>query len=60
MARTAVSPWIGLPFLGLVSGVIYDALHLACGERSGCDRLFTYNLSHFRRLEAKGIAISAP
>ena len=46
--------------LGLVGGVIYDALHLACGERSGCDRLLTYNLNHFRRLEAKGVAISAP
>ncbi|MDA7645610.1 PIN domain-containing protein [bacterium] len=46
--------------LGLVSGVIYDALHLLCGEKQKCDRLYTYNLSHFHRLGSKGVIISAP
>lgn len=46
--------------LGLVSGVIYDALHLEGAEATGCKRLYTYNLQHFRRLEPQGIQISAP
>lgn len=46
--------------LGLVSGVIYDALHLACAESAGCKRLFTYNLADFQRLKPEGVVVSAP
>ncbi|MDA0841842.1 MAG: PIN domain-containing protein [Planctomycetota bacterium] len=44
----------------LVSGVIYDALHLSCAESTQCKRLYTYNLSDFERLEPLGILITAP
>ena len=46
--------------LGLVSGVIYDALHLSCAENQECERFYTYNLGDFRRLNAQGIQITAP
>jgi len=46
--------------LGLASGIIYDALHLAAAEHAGCERFFTYNLRHFRRLEPKGLVLGAP
>ena len=45
--------------IGLVSGVIYDALHLACAESSECKRLYTYNLVHFNRLGPQNVQISA-
>ena len=38
---------------GLASGVVYDALHLAVAERSGCGRLYTYNIRDFERLAPK-------
>ena len=46
--------------LGLTSGVIYDALHLTCAERIGCDQLFTYNQRDFQRLQPVGPKISPP
>lgn len=46
--------------LVLSSGAIYDALHLACAEDSGCRRLFTYNLGHFQRLEPEGLTVLTP
>ena len=46
--------------LGLVSGIIYDALHLAAAERAGCQRLFTYDLAHFRSLQPLSTRVSAP
>jgi hypothetical protein len=30
-----------------VGGQAYDALHLACGEKSGADQIFTFNTRHF-------------
>ena len=35
---------------GIVGGVVYDALLLACAEKSECDRIYTYNVADFRRL----------
>jgi predicted nucleic acid-binding protein len=46
--------------LGLISGIVYDALHLISAESSGCDRLYTYNLRHFHALCPIDISISAP
>ena len=37
---------------GLVSGAIYDALHLQAALRAGCRSLATYNLNHFQQLGA--------
>ncbi len=45
--------------LGLISGQIYDALHLTAAEKSGCQTLFTYNLAHFQSLNPT-LTISAP
>jgi predicted nucleic acid-binding protein len=46
--------------LGLHSGVIYDALHVRCAERSGCDRIITYNTADFARLAPPGIDVVTP
>ena len=46
--------------LGLVSGVVYDALHLVAAERARCQRIYTYNLTHFHRLQPVGITVTAP
>lgn len=46
--------------LGLLSGVVYDALHLIAAERANCHRLYTYNLVHFNRLKPHGITVTAP
>ena len=39
---------------GLVSGAIYDALHLQAALKAGCRSLATYNLNHFQQLGADG------
>ena len=46
--------------LGMVSGIVYDALHLMTAESVGCERLYTYNLRHFQALNPTEISISAP
>ena len=46
--------------LGLRSGVVYDALHLASAEAAGCERLYTFNLRDFKRLSPKGLRIVSP
>lgn len=46
--------------LGMRSGAIYDALHVRCAERSGCDRIITYNVSDFERLAPPGIEVTTP
>lgn len=46
--------------LGLSSGIVYDAIHLAAAERKRCDRLYTFNLGDFQRLGAAGLAIMSP
>jgi predicted nucleic acid-binding protein len=35
---------------GWTGGRIYDALHLHCAKKSGCDRIYTFNVRHFRQL----------
>ncbi len=45
---------------GLVSGQIYDALHVVAALKNKCSRIYTYNLRHFRRLAPHGIEITAP
>jgi predicted nucleic acid-binding protein len=36
--------------LGISGGAVYDALHAACARKAGVRRLFTFNVSHFRRV----------
>ena len=45
----------------LPGGKVYDALLLECAREAGCDRIYTFNVSDFRRL-APDLAerISAP
>jgi predicted nucleic acid-binding protein len=45
---------------GLRSGVVYDALHVRCAERSGCERIITYNIADFERLVPPGIEVVTP
>jgi predicted nucleic acid-binding protein len=35
---------------GVVGGKSYDALHLACAEKSGAYRIYTFNIREFREL----------
>ena len=46
--------------LGFRSGMIYDALHLVCAESEDCERIYTFNLKHFLRLEPKKIEVISP
>jgi len=46
--------------LGLVRGVVYDALHLVGAERNGCERLYTHNVSRFQRLNPVRVQIATP
>lgn len=46
--------------LGVRSGAIYDALHVRCAERAGCDRIITYNVTDFERLAPPGIEVTTP
>jgi len=34
----------------IVGGRVYDALHLACAEKCGADRIFTFNIRDFTQL----------
>ena len=36
--------------LGLLGGVIYDLYHLSVAEEQQVDRVYTFNVAHFRRL----------
>jgi len=45
---------------GRISGQIYDALHLIAAHKTGCDKLLTYNLAHFRPLAFDDMIISSP
>ena len=33
---------------GLVGGILYDALHVACAEKAKADRLYSWNASHLQ------------
>jgi predicted nucleic acid-binding protein len=35
---------------GVVGGRTYDLLHLICAEKSGADRILTFNVNHFAEL----------
>jgi predicted nucleic acid-binding protein len=35
---------------GLIGGEVFDALHIHCAQRSGCDRVYTLNVKEFRSL----------
>lgn len=37
--------------IGIVGGAVYDGLHAAAAEKSGVDRLYTFNRRDFQRLE---------
>lgn len=46
--------------LGLRSGVVYDALHLIAAEEERCDKLVTFNLKDFERLDSAAVTIVSP
>lgn len=35
---------------GWIGGRVYDALHVAAARKADCDRIYTFNLRHFREL----------
>ncbi len=45
---------------GFRSGMVYDALHVACAESGGCERIYTLNLKHFERLNPNGVEVLSP
>ena len=44
----------------LVSGAVYDALHLVGARSAGCATLYTLNLRHFRSLSPDDSIIASP
>lgn len=34
--------------LGNAGGSVYDALHVACARRVGAEKIYTWNVRHFR------------
>jgi predicted nucleic acid-binding protein len=40
---------------GLAGGRVYDALHLYCAQKSGCDRIYTFDVKDFRALAPEGL-----
>ena len=45
---------------GLSSGAVYDALHVVAAMKSGCERILTYNVRHFRQLAPEHITVVTP
>ncbi len=45
---------------GLMSGAVYDALHVVAAVKSRSERILTYNLRHFRRLTPDHITVATP
>ncbi|MEX2445042.1 MAG: PIN domain-containing protein [Alkalispirochaeta sp.] len=45
---------------GLVSGTIYDALHVMAAEQAECSRIYTYNTDHFLPLVADTLQVTTP
>jgi predicted nucleic acid-binding protein len=41
---------------GWAGGQIHDAIHLRCAQKAGCDRIYTFNVKHFRSLASAGVA----
>jgi predicted nucleic acid-binding protein len=46
--------------LGFRGGMIYDALLLTCAEPADCERIYTFNLKHFKSLEPEKIEVISP
>lgn len=38
--------------VGILGGAVYDGLHAAAAEKSGVDRLYTFNRRDFERMES--------
>jgi predicted nucleic acid-binding protein len=51
---------VELADMGRPGGAIYDALHVHAARSQGCERIYTYNLEHFRALCGDDILVSAP
>lgn len=49
-----------LPDRGISGGATYDAHILACAKQVGAERLATFNLRDFQRLELGGLELFAP
>lgn len=47
---------------GWTGGAIYDSIHIRAARKAGCDRLYTFNVRHFRALASDDFQgrISAP
>lgn len=45
--RNLLRVWIEA---GLAGGIVYDALHVKCAEKSRCDRIYTWNAADFTGL----------
>ena len=47
---------------GNTSGMIFDALHLCAARKAECERIYTFNVRHFRALASEDLAgkITAP
>jgi predicted nucleic acid-binding protein len=35
---------------GWIGGAVYDAIHIHAARKAGCERVYTFNLSDFRRI----------
>ncbi|WP_446744046.1 hypothetical protein [Silvibacterium acidisoli] len=35
---------------GLAGGLVYDALGMTAARKAGCERIYTYNVKHFRQV----------
>ena len=40
---------------GTLGGQAYDALHLACAEKCGAERIYTFNVRHFQSLASTAL-----
>lgn len=41
---------------GWTGGRVYDMLHLHCAEKESCERIYTFNVRHFREMAKAGVA----
>lgn len=35
---------------GIAGGLVYDALHMTAARKAGCERIYTFNVRHFRQV----------
>lgn len=50
----------GLPGAGISGGATHDAHILACAKKAGAERLATFNLRHFQRLDLGAVGLLVP